>query len=308
MLCLMNREPFEPLRIQRASLDDQAAALELVYSQLTPADRQRRMDELAAESPQGLVAGLWVGYRGDSMAGAVLAQVLPGKTALVSPPRISGHEPIETALELLTPIIAQLSHDDVRLAQTLLDTEPSPDARVMTELGFHYASDLLFLVSVEDSFPQSRAEDSLEYLPCLPGLDGRLADIVQRTYVGSLDCPEIDGVRQLDDVLNGYRKTGVFHPERWMLVRHKGVDVGCLLLTDHPRSNQWEMIYMGLVSEARGKGFGKAIARYAQWRARQAERRRLVLAVDANNAPAISAYLAMNFVIWDRRRMFLRVL
>ena len=42
--------------------------------------------------------------------------------------------------------------------------------------------------------------------------------------------------------------------------------------------------------------------------ARQAERKRLVLAVDAANEPALRMYAAAGFQAWDRRSVFVRVL
>jgi hypothetical protein len=135
-----------------------------------------------------------------------------------------------------------------------------------------------------------------------------MARLVERTYQGSLDCPALDGVRRIADVLEGYRAIGIFDPTRWIIARHREQDIGCLLLADHPRDHQWELVYMGVVPEARGHGWGVAIARHAQWLARQAGRKRLVLAVDAANLPAIAVYAAAGFVTWDHRSVYLRIL
>ena len=124
--------------------------------------------------------------------------------------------------------------------------------------------------------------------------------------MASLDCPHIEPARGIDDVLAGYRATGVFDPARWLIVGHQGNDVGCVLLADHPQLDQWELIYMGVVPEARGRRFGLGIARHAQWLARQAGRERLTLAVDAANSPALDVYAAAGFVIWDQCHVFLR--
>jgi ribosomal protein S18 acetylase RimI-like enzyme len=99
----------------------------------------------------------------------------------------------------------------------------------------------------------------------------------------------------------------VFDPQRWLIVGEGRHDIGCLLLADYPRDDQWELVYMGLVREARGRGLGAAIVRHAQWLARQAERSRLVLAVDADNWPAIAVYVACGFVTWDHRSVYVRV-
>ena len=34
------------------------------------------------------------------------------------------------------------------------------------------------------------------------------------TYEGTLDCPVLNGLRDMSDVLAGYRSTGHYHPER----------------------------------------------------------------------------------------------
>ena len=75
----------------------------------------------------------------------------------------------------------------------------------------------------------------------------------------------------------------------------RGVDVGCLLIADWPQNDQWELIYMGVVPEARGRGYGVAVVRQAQWLAGCAGRQRLVLAVDTANEPAMRVYAAAGF-------------
>jgi hypothetical protein len=98
-----------------------------------------------------------------------------------------------------------------------------------------------------------------------------------------------------------------FDPALWLTVQHAGADVGCLLISPERENVQWELTYMGVVPEARGRGFGLAMARHAQWLALESKCGRLVLAADAANAPAIEVYAAAGFTTWDRRSVFLRV-
>jgi ribosomal protein S18 acetylase RimI-like enzyme len=67
-----------------------------------------------------------------------------------------------------------------------------------------------------------------------------------------------------------------------------------------------EIVYLGVVPECRGRGIGYALTRQAQWIASLAERERVVLAVDAANRPAISAYETAGFIAWDRRTVLIR--
>jgi len=147
----------------------------------------------------------------------------------------------------------------------------------------------------------------LQFEPCAGPSDSRLAGIVEATYEGTLDCPLLNGVRQIGDVLEGYRAGGVFHPNLWLIASHAGRDVGCLILSDHPRHGNLELVYMGVLPAWRGRGWGGQLARKAQWLARRLGRPRLVLAVDAANQPAVDAYIAVGFQAWDRRRAMVRL-
>jgi GNAT superfamily N-acetyltransferase len=69
-----------------------------------------------------------------------------------------------------------------------------------------------------------------------------------------------------------------------------------------------ELVYFGLVPEARGAGYGEWLIRWAQYVAREAGRERIVLAVDARNQPASDTYLRCGFEEWGRRAVWLRLL
>jgi ribosomal protein S18 acetylase RimI-like enzyme len=94
----------------------------------------------------------------------------------------------------------------------------------------------------------------------------------------------------------------------WLIAQLCNEDIGCLLLADHAPEPIWELVYMGIVHEARGRSLGLEMTRYAQWLARRENVERLVLAVDAGNEPAVAMYAAAGFTCWDRRSVFMRLL
>jgi len=306
----MNDEPAaDSLRMERAGArDDLAGALSLAFSSAPVAERQSRVDQVLASSGDALANSLWAGYRGQRLVVAGLLEIQPGRTAVVSLPRVADGESRATAAAMLEHFVVVAGQSDVQLVQVLLETDHGPDAEMALAAGFRHVSDLLYLVALRTVFPTNEPRDGLAFEPYQPDDSGRLAKIISQTYIGSLDCPEIDGLRSIDDVLAGYRGSGVFDPARWLIVRHGGHDVGCLILTDHPAHHQWELVYMGVAPTARGRGYGVAIARYALWRAGQAARQQLVVAVDAANEPAKRMYAAAGFVTWDQRCVYLRVL
>jgi RimJ/RimL family protein N-acetyltransferase len=295
------------LRVERGRAADRAEAMALVFSALPPAERDRQVAAWTACAAAPSTA-VWIGRRAERMTAALLAQIRPGRTATVFPPRAAADEPAETAQRLLAACVNDLESQGVRLAQALLATDHGSDADVLVRGGFRHACDLLYLVSLAESFPAEAPSDSLQFVSYSAAEHKRLAKLVEVTYEGSLDCPQLDRVREIEDVLAGYRAVGEFDPQRWFVAHDGTADVGCLLLADDPANNSWELVYMGVVPAARGRGLGVALARWAQWLAAKAGRRRLTAAVDAANEPAIRAYAAAGFVTWDGRSVFLRVL
>jgi hypothetical protein len=165
-------------------------------------------------------------------------------------------------------------------------------------------ANLVYLVSSCDHFPQAEPRGELQFQCFAPADELRLGQLIERTYAGSLDCSELDGIRVISDVLSGYRETGEYRPDWWLFAQHAGQDVGCVLLADHPDHDQAELMYMGVVPEMRGRGWGEQITRYAQWMVGQAPRKRMVLAVDDHNWPAQGIYSTTGFDHWDRRCVY----
>ena len=300
----------EEITIQPTPPERQRDALELLFSGMPTSERVAQIaTTLAALKAKKLsLSGLLEARKGDALAGVVWGSVLGGRVALVWPPQLATGESESTAIGLFTAIDDWMRTSDVQLANAFLVDDRSQDAQRLKTAGFTQAAQILYLVSEKASFPDSPISTELEFEPFSEAKQGRLAEIVERTYEGTLDCPSMDGKRDIDDVLAGYRQSGAYDPARWFLVRQKEKDIGCLLLTDHPAEDQWELIYQGIVPEARGHGFGLVMTRHAQWLTADANRSRLVLAVDAENKPAISAYAEAGFHQWDRRYVYVKLI
>ena len=290
---------------------DRRKALSLAFGRLSPDDRERHVAYTlaGAEMNPASVAGLLIARHARTICGAILVDVQAGHTALLHPPGISVAGPhIKLARQLIDAALAHCRAQGVRLVQALLETDASPTAEWLTDAGLQHTVDLLYLVSTREHFPEFAPTTSLEFQLFTPADETRLAQVIERTYIDSRDCPALDGTREMRDVIEGYRYAGAPDSARWFFARQGAQDVGCLLLSDHPAHDQWELVYMGLVPEVRGRTLGIDVARYAQWQTRRAARGKLVLAVDADNEPALKMYSACGFLAWDRRSVFVRLL
>lgn len=250
---------------------------------------------------------------GEDPWGVVWVQAQDGRVANLLIPTISARLPANSPFaerishELLEAAVGVAAAGGARLVQALLETDAGIAAERLRQAGFVQVAELLYLVSSPESFPSSPPAESLEFDAWSDLSSGRFEAVVERTYVGTRDCPQLNGVRLTAEVLAGYRSAGRFEPSRWLLARHDGADVGCLLVVEHPQKI-WELAYMGLAPEARGQGWGLELTRYGQWMARQGGASRFVLAVDATNAPALRAYAAAGLTAWDRRGAWLKIL
>lgn len=298
------------LSIGSASSENISEALRLVFRDLESENREPYVQLLAESIRQGTlsVEGLIEARRGGALVGAVFSQRQPGSAAVIWPPRLVAEEPPATATQLLIAATELAARQGLRVAQVLLGSSAEPDDAVLRAGGYAPLAELIYLVSEERVFPRDAPVAALEFEASAPETRERLIRTLEATYEGTLDCPQLNGVRTNEEVLEGYRETGVFDPTRWLIARHQEQDVGCLLLADHPEDLSWELVYMGLIPSARGHGWGLEIARHAQWLTKQAGRPRLTVGVDAANLPAIRMYRAAGFEEWERRIVYLKII
>jgi GNAT superfamily N-acetyltransferase len=294
-------------RIAPATAKELDEGLALVFGHLPQGERRARTDA-ARRAGYEVDGQLWLAREQDTLLGAVWIALEGPDGATLAEPRIAATAPPSTAARLLAAALASLEGRGVRWVQALVEPESEEPLKPFHDSGFRRVCDLVYLASEPRSFPMEPPRSPLEYHPCPLDVHPRLAAIVERTYRESLDCPAIDGARNVRDVLAGYRSLGAFDPARWLIVRAEGHDVGCLLLADHGVAEPWEIQYMGLAPEWRGNGWGLAMVRHAQWLARGAGCARLMLAVDANNGPALRIYDATGWIAWKQRLVLLKTL
>ena len=303
---------FADVEIGVAPPDRQTRALWLALASLPAEERTANLNAtlVAAKAGQTSLADLWEARRGPQLVGAVWGAAMPGRQAVVWPAGLVPDESEFTAAALHERLEASLAVQDVRMYQSLVAQRGGVETQRLVAAGFQHVADLQYLVCTTDRLPVAAPHSALAFECFEEKISGaaRIARIADETYRDTLDCPRLNGVRDMDDVLAGYRQTGEFAPERWLIVRHENRDVGCLLLADHPLDDQWELVYMGIVPAARGRGFGFQITRHAQWLTRCAGRQRLILAVDAANEPAIAMYSAAGFQLWNLRSAFVKTL
>ena len=294
-------------------------ALEVLYRRI-PADyRPQMVHDALAESAAGRLelSGLWVAQRRGRLVGALLTHSLAGRAAAVWAPEVEmiwGRAAL--AASLLRTALADLRDRGVRVAQALVDPSgPQTTEGDLIRGGLLPVTTLTFLEcptdrpTGEDS-PNRVTTPSFRWESLSSGTEADFRIVLEATYLDSLDMPELEGVRSLDDVMASHRAAGRFEPTHWSVGHLDGEPdaAAVLLLSEVPDRQVWEIAYLGLTPSARGRGLGRAALNYATQRARLAQIPRLELAVDARNTPARRLYAAAGFKPFDRRVVHLAIL
>ncbi len=305
-------------------------ALEVLYRRVPAALRDRLIVEVLGEARRGEIdlSGLWVTReRTGRIAGALLTQPLAGKAAAVWAPEVRpSWRRNAMATALVQSALADLRARGFLLAQAVLDESAGSHAgKDLARGGMPRVTELLYLerdtttplplVASTESHRRGRLDLSgtrpgpraiLEWRPFEPALESEFRSVLMATYVGSMDMPELEGARSLENIVEGHRASGRFVAERWQLGRVRGEReaAAVLLMTEVPDRDVWEVIYLGLTPPARGRGLGRATLSHALELARP-HVSRLELAVDLRNKPAMRLYQAGDFVVRDRRAVHL---
>jgi mycothiol synthase len=303
------------------------AALEVLYRRVPEALRYRLIVEVLEEAKRGEIdlSGLWIAReRAGRIVGTLLSQPLAGKAAAVWAPEVkpSWRRPA-LAAGLLRAALDDLRTRGFRLAQAVLDESADPRAaRDLKRGGMPRVTELLYLeretslpLQVADETPclsdhsdGPRASPTFEWQPFERARESEFRSVLQATYEGSLDMPELEGARTLDDIMAGHRAAGRFVADRWQLGHISGRPdaAAVLLLAEVPSRDVWEVVYLGLTPAARGYRLGRVVLQHAIDLAR-AHVPRLELAVDCRNTPATRLYQSAGFIARDRRAVHLAV-
>lgn len=211
----------------------------------------------------------------------------------------------------------------VRIAQAL----PEPEERWALEAffgaGFRRVGNLVYLRAEPPALRgKARADENwpagitVQRVSDIGGLgsskerervDGELMQALEDSYIDTLDCPELCGLRTTDDVLDSHRSTGSYDPAWWWLVRLDGRPCGAMLLNRCPDQKSVELAYLGLGPQARGKGLGKQLLAFGLERVRKANPGWVMTcAVDERNTPALRLYASLGFEPHARRCALVR--
>ncbi len=199
-----------------------------------------------------------------------------------------------------------------RLAQALLEPEEEGAAAGLAHGGFRRLDELIYLRRPRPAVGEFGAAygdlpEGLSLTTWREGDDGDVKRALEDSYIGTLDCPELCGVRSTDDVLESHRATGRWEPGLWWVIREGGAARGVMLFNPCPEQQSIELVYFGLGPGLRGRGLARQLLRIGLASLERRTEKTVTCAVDARNLPARKLYERAGFTEFGRRVAMIRV-
>jgi ribosomal protein S18 acetylase RimI-like enzyme len=308
--------PRSPI-VEPALPEEVVEALRLVFQHLPEPDRVARVGNTLTLICQNELdpRGILVARRRSQLLGAVVCLPLAGAGGLVWPPQVRAEvaDP-ELAVSLVRSACAWLREQGAKIAQAILRPEERFLAEPMLRTGFVHITGLWYMrrrvsgISGRDlrklSGSSAKSLTFHDYARCDREV---FRQTLMGTYQRTLDCPELNGLRSVEEIIAGHQGQGKHDPQLWWLVREKSRPVGVLLLSHMPGWDALDISYLGVRPEARGRGLGRVLAARALHEAKSRQVHQVTLAVDRRNLPALAMYRQLGFEPHEDREVYLRI-
>jgi GNAT superfamily N-acetyltransferase len=297
--------------VEPARTRDLPGAFRLIFQNLETHECHRRVTNALHLIHTGELnrEGILVLREGSDLLGATVCVAIPGGGGLIWPPGcVEGPHRVIWEDRLVQEACRWLTQHGVKIAQALLAPEEHVLAAPLERNGFRCITTLWYM-SHDLNVPVQHLNTPvrLRFQTYGPQTQALFHKTLADTYVGTLDCPEVNGVRTIEEVIAGHRSQGRYNPEHWWLAWWGDRPAGVLIITEILESNDWEVAYMGVAAFARNQGFGREILLKGLFEARAAEVARVTLSVDARNLSAWKLYRGVGFEPTDRRAVYLAV-
>lgn len=265
---------------------------------------------------QGLdLTTLWVAAEGGptgSMLGSVLLVPNHGSTAMLFVGQAAGWSDTSAVVELIKAVCDGPGRSGVSVIQSLIDPGQVVEGQVLERAGLTRLAKLIYMQRAiepgEHRMPRPTTLGGCDRPTILTYSEATHADFaraIEASYVDTLDCPGLVGMRQIDHIIAGHKGTGRYDPRNWLAYFDPaGQPIAVLLLAEVAQGSGMELVYLGVARDYRGKGVGNVLMQYAVSETARLGGSRLYLAVDDRNDPAVRLYTSMSFRASTRKIAF----
>jgi ribosomal protein S18 acetylase RimI-like enzyme len=244
---------------------------------------------LAIEPAPGKTAG---NVGGGRIVGMCMWVPAPGKTAMLFAPSLSEFPEAAAATQAaIGGVLDDARAGGIILAQAMMEPADGASKTVFAAAGLTQLATLTYMERRPPVPPPAfDLSADLRLAAYEASTHGLFRQAIEKSYEGTLDCPAMSGLRDIDDVIEGHKAVGTFDPQLWGVLLRWGKPVGCLLLAEISARRALELVYLGLAPEVRGQGLGRLLMTRVLAIAARRHFELATLAVDAANGPAVRLY------------------
>ncbi|MCA9004394.1 MAG: GNAT family N-acetyltransferase [Planctomycetaceae bacterium] len=286
------------ITVSLASPEEWPEASALIFTDAEAADQDLQIREFldSIKADQNGHKQLLVAREKGELLGVGVLIFTDAATAFIWPPFTAR---TDCAAALLQEMAARIDQSEVSIGQALLEPGQLNLRRLLTQNGFPHLTNLLFMRHpLTDVRNQGLLES--EQIQCVPFDEqtnrNRFLALLDLSHQFSFDCPALNHCRTAEESLESHRSSGDSDQQHWYLFQRENNDLGVLLLSEHRSENLWEVVYMGVAPEHRGKGYGAAFIEFGLQQALAHHQSALMLAVDHKNSYAIKIYEKSGFI------------
>lgn len=217
---------------------------------------------------------------------------------------------LEVRVELMRTLRQRAADDRLLMLQAFCEETDTDTPEVLSRSGFEPLAVMLFMERrAVDADRELALDGQIRWVPYSDARHDTFVRVLTETYEGTLDCPRLGEIRDVDLTLEAYRSRGRFDPSLWLLAEMEKETVACLLLLRHDEENSYEVAYVAVVPSHRGKGLGRKVMRKGLFEvALRSPGSTLRLAVDEANVPAVNVYRELGFSMTGRKRVYFSLL
>ncbi len=300
----------DPFEIAAARPNEWPAAFALALQQVPDDERSTRVANALTLLGGGEIdpAGIFVARTSHGLAGVQVCIPLRGSSGLFWLPQVEpSWRDADLADQLVRAALTWLRARGAKLAQALVHPAELAHTVALTRCGFQHITGLQYLRHDLNLIPSAPPSPDFRLQHCSADNERAFQHTLLRTYEGTLDCPELNGVRTIEEIIDGHRAQGIWRPETWWLASVDGAPAGVVMLTELADGDGWDLSYVGVVPEFRGRGLGQSLALHAMAAAKNRNALQLLVAVDQRNTPARHLYESLGFEPTECRQVFLMV-
>ncbi len=316
-----------PTRIRQPQPGERRAALAVLLTG-RPTPHDLAVDHfLEFTDQQGMsLDGLWASYQEQVPVSATLIIPTAGRAAVVFVSPIITHRSVQDTADLLKTAIRDQDPGLLGLIQSLLDPTQRHERDALLNAGFTRLASLVYMrCSCPPRAVASPVDGSEGNSGCTPGdssahggvieLEGTpltaltwqddrfdmFAEAISASYLDTLDCPGLVGLRRIEDIIAGHKAVGRFDPDLWSAFYLGDQPVGVLLLNPMTDRPELELVYLGIAPPFRCQGLATRLMRYAASLAAGRDYTGIHLAVDEQNTPAMKLYRGLSYRATGRK-------